>query len=205
MMWAHVWISVYQKEMQAVNNQKNKTRKPHTSRQKHPLDFLKRNHRKLLEIQVSLVQILFSYDTFIRHCHFDLGNPLFRCLDDLAVRGNHSWLSLMHCFKKPSPKAAMGSRRVGHDWATELNWTEVPWNNPLPCGVMWGMVPRSAVSLPSVLCWVWPPGHVHHSHLQKEAGQVSAAVACLYLYSVAFDGSSWPQVLTFRRHFLMES
>ena len=125
MMWAHVWISVYQKEMQAVNNQKNKTRKPHTSRQKHPLDFLKRNHRKLLEIQVSLVQILFSYDTFIRHCHFDLGNPLFRCLDDLAVRGNHSWLSLMHCFKKPSPKAAMGSRRVGHDWATELNWTEI--------------------------------------------------------------------------------
>ena len=42
MMWAHVWISVYQKEMQAVNNQKtkqNKTKKTQTNKPKKPSGF----------------------------------------------------------------------------------------------------------------------------------------------------------------------
>ena len=61
----------------------------------------------------------------------------------------------------------------------------VPWNNPLLCAVMWGMVPRSAVSLPSVLCWVWPPSHVHHSHLQKGR----AGLCC--------SGLSWCLLISF--------
>ena len=53
----------------------------------------------------------------------------------------------------------------------------VPWNNPLPCGVMWGMVPGSAVGLPSVLCWVWPPGRAH----QSPAERGRAGLCCLSL------------------------
>lgn len=81
----------------------------------------------------------------------------------------------------------------------------VLWNNPLPCGVVWGMVPRSGVGLTSVLCWAWPPGHAHRSHLRTDAGQVPAAVARLHHYSLVSDGLCSPQVFTFRRQFLEES
>ena len=36
---------------------------------------------------------------------------------------------------RPGVLQFMGSRRVGHDWATELNWTELNWT--LPTLSMW--------------------------------------------------------------------
>ena len=36
--------------------------------------------------------------------------------------GSRSWIG------KPGVLQSMGSQRVGHDWAIELNWTELNWN-----------------------------------------------------------------------------
>ena len=33
---------------------------------------------------------------------------------------------------RPGVLQSMGSQRVGHDWATELNWTEPPDSSPFP-------------------------------------------------------------------------
>ena len=32
------------------------------------------------------------------------------------------------CTRRPGMLRFVGSQRVGHDWATELNWTELNWN-----------------------------------------------------------------------------
>ena len=44
---------------------------------------------------------------------------------------------------RPGVPQFMGSQRVGHDWATELNWTEPKWPSK-----------KEGLSYPD--CWFWP-------------------------------------------------
>ena len=39
------------------------------------------------------------------------------------------WTSKLMNIKRPGVLRFMGSQRVGHDWATELNWTENKWTS----------------------------------------------------------------------------
>ena len=51
---------------------------------------------------------------------------------------------------RPGVLRFMGSQRVGHDWATELNWTELMLINPLNEYLGWILPPR-----PHFWCLIW--------------------------------------------------
>ena len=87
---------------------------------------------------------------------------------------------------RPGVLRSMGSQRVGHDWATELNWTEPNWfwlhdlNWPIASS-SWPKL-WEAWQHPCLLGGSWPPccnkawaGLLNEEHSQREKPQGSKA------------------------------
>ena len=68
------------------------------------------------------------------------GRQKMRWLDGITIQWTWLWASSgSWCWtRKPGLLLSMGSRRVGHDWATELNCTEVRYD----CGVIFKITTR---------------------------------------------------------------
>jgi len=77
-----------------------------------------------------------AYCGILRRCH-GWNSTMF----ENFIGGYFNFLNIMHLFNKsykpktmiswtgrPGMLQFMGSQRVGHDWVTELNWTECYWN-----------------------------------------------------------------------------
>ena len=83
---------------------------------------------------------------------------------------------------RPGVLRFMGSQRVGHDWATELNWTEGRWI--LPKGTLWGC--------PWIYAFVKTNRIVHLAELF----QIPKDGAVKVLYSICqqiWKTQRWPQ------------
>ena len=63
------------------------------------------------------------------------GQQRMRWLDGITDSMHMSWASSGSWWwtGKPSVLQSMGSQRIGHDWVTELNWTELNRNEKIEC------------------------------------------------------------------------
>ena len=79
------------------------------------------------------------------------------CVSEMAATGAAPQLSLSLC---PAllPPLAMGSQKVGHDWATEMNWTELSIPHANLCLRIcsrrnWPTTPRRPLDSPGLQNW----------------------------------------------------
>ena len=77
----------------------------------------------------------------------------------------------------------MGSKRVGHDWATELNWTELNWGFPRSLVVKLGHSHCRCTDLTS--CWRTKVLHT------TQCSQKQNMRVCLYISSCTWIGKAF--------------
>ena len=58
----------------------------------------------------------------------DWNEPTITGLPEIKIKNSESyfWFKGIYVEERPGMLRFMGLQRVGHDWATELNWTEEP-------------------------------------------------------------------------------
>ena len=82
---------------------------------------------------------------------------------------------------KPGVLQSMGSQRVGHDWATELNWTEMfywRWS--------WKLVTQSCPTLCDPMGCSLPGSSIHGIFQARvlEWGAIAFSDICVYIFTI---------------------
>ena len=89
---------------------------------------------------------------------------------------------------KPGVLYSMGSQRVGHDWATELNWTSL---------LIFFLLIHSLFSFSWTLFFHSSPHCFHHTYLIFSLKTSTFSRLCFMLYHPCSISQHFPQPLTF--------